>query len=163
MDTKPEINESEKKSGKPSESLLQETKNRIMGLNQDIAQANEVKQEALTQAKEAMKAGDLKQADVALNTADMADQAVTNMRLEQFDLQKQLDAAKEPATPPAVASDTQVESQPTIDQPPPGESAKLTKPKYIEALEGNRNQEDDLVETNYELHPPGEEGKLSRR
>ena len=159
MDIKPEANDSEKKMGKPSESLSQEIKNRIMGLNQDIAQAQEVKQEALTEATAEMKVGHFEQADVALSVASDADQAIINMRMEQFDLQKQLDAAEEPATPPVNASET----QPMTDQPSPAENQTLMKPKFIEALEGNRNQEDDLVETNYELHPPGKEGKLSRR
>ena len=50
---------------------------------------------------------------------------------------------------------------PSSIAPDPGDRL-LSRPTYPEAKEGDRNQEDDMVEGQYDLHPPLEEDKETK-
>lgn len=130
MDTKPETQETP--SPTQAEKLSPEQKNRIQsriqGLGADISQAEEAKAEALNQVGAAMKAGNLESAEKWTQVAHEADQASSNMQIEQMDLQTQLEAekAEETASP---------------DTPPKPKDDNISIPVGSESPEKLRNQE----------------------
>lgn len=143
-----------------TQKLSADAKLRIQGLEKDIAAAEEVKADMIADAGQAMKAGNMDAADKALRVADEADQASSQLKWEKAQTETTLNEAEaamqeaETAVPAAVNTKEEV--------PDPGDRA-MTPASYIEAKEGDRNAEDGMVETNFELHPPGPEGKMSGR
>lgn len=162
MDTKIEQPDGKDNGNKltDTQKLSADAKLRIQGLEKDIAAAEEVKADMIVDAGQAIKAGDMDAADKARRIANEADQASSYLQREKMQVETSLNEAEKAVQETETAVPTTVNPQEEI--PDPGDRS-MTSASYVEAKEGDRNVEDGMVETNFELHPQGPEGKMSGR
>jgi hypothetical protein len=124
----------------------------VQGTDSDVGQVEDAKADTLDKVARAMKENDLETAETLLKQAAEMDSVATQQRLREMKSMDNLEVS-----PPPAAADTTTQ----IEEPDPN-TRKLARPTNFEAKEGSRNVEDDLVERNPEICPPGHEGKLSR-
>lgn len=120
----------------------------IQGYEADIQQAEEVKQDSLKDAEKALKAGQLEDADRALNVAGEADQTVSHMRQEQI---------KQDARP---SSDEKLDIDKKAPKPPEPPEGYQHKPAIGEA--GNTEKIESGPEKGEKERFSPRDGKLGR-
>lgn len=124
-------------------------KSETLGLEMDIAQAEDAKAEAIKQAEDAIRGGRVDSAERSLHAAADADQAISNMHMEQLEDQSTLESSE----------DAEESLNGNADLSPPSEHR--AKPAVGEAAMAERAETDaEKVEREMYIHNP--EGKRSR-